>query len=1124
MKKTLALILSVLALLIPVSALELDVAEAADVSVADEAVLAALPETTDATYGDLIYFSDYDENVNWVNKEVVGENATASYTLGYDADKAWSSNKVDDPVNSGRGKVEKLTNGSKYPYYNGIYPTFKNFDLENAMLTVVWDVYVPETTTGTDPRFYFQTAAGFKKVTSASYDFEAGGWQTIVMPWPDSLITFAASQNMNTMFGFAEAGCTYYVDNFRVYAKKPAYASKPAEVDLSKGFLVYFENGNDADTYSNINGSSIGDKNVYATDGYYTKDIADKAAVQNAATFGIGFGTDDDATTFAYADGTDMDGNITVVFEMFNVNTSDLSFYHYIRGPKVTNNWCNGYTSWAGAKAVANKWTTIATSGNTEYSFIGRARTAESGAGDLRMRSMYVYYMPAKHVIIKDVNGSTLVDLTGLETYTLGTSANENGWMIEGASTKFADGATVSVADITGKTIVFNPTYAKKPAEYVDGMGYLVFFDNGNTADAYNNSNMVLVGQSGATVANGYHTRGIWNCGAYSADNPTGLGTLDNTHGIGVRTPDGSAFKYADGSDMEGTITVLFEMYNGTSTDKGFYSWADYNLGGWASWADGYTAWGSGLINNPAKAGQWTNIGVKIHTSKGMIAIARGAWDSHGTALDVRSAYAYYLPSKTVTIDGTFIDLAGKSEYTLPTGEAFNYYKDESGNYYEAGKSYDVASINGKKLTSAKINYATKPADVNLGRGILVYFDNGNEADFYSNINANLVGFAKTTDVDGYFTRDLSGNASAGITGTKGVGLDTGDTETKLAYADGTDMNGAIYLVVDMYNNSDSNNVFYRAVRTNSWDLWQGIYTDWRKYTANSKQWTNIAEAFNSELSFIGFADTDNGNWQGSTFRSVYAYYMPNTRITLNDKVNPQIIDLTNKTEYTFPAISDGNTVWVGQDGSYYFPGDVAAVSDINGVTFDTANFNGYAPETESGVEMRVTSDTSSNGIRFKASIAPSKKAEADEIGFIVARGDVLETLGAELTFDLTADGVDNAEGKLFVKGVAYDKASEKDVVYDTNEDGTEVFTGVCVGIDVTNKAQVNTVLVARPYLKMTVNEKQIAVYGAANSASLAGVANDIKTAAEAGDEAALEAYNGAKEYIDGVISVGAGK
>jgi hypothetical protein len=242
------------------------------------------------------------------------------------------------------------------------------------------------------------------------------------------------------------------------------------------------------------------------------------------------------------------------------------------------------------------------------------------------------------------------------------------------------------------------------------------------------------------------------------------------------------------------------------------------------------------------------------------------------------------MPATRVTVDGVLIDLNGMTEYTLPAFDTAEYdcYKDANGKFYAPG-TYAVADINGKVLTPyLQPKYSAKPADFSHGRGILVYFDNGNEADFYSNINANLVGFGKTTDVDGYFTRDLGNPAAAGISGTVGIGLDTGYSATKLAYADGTDMKGAIYLVVDMYNDSDSDNRFYRGVRTNGWDGWCGVYTDWRGYYAAARTWSNVAEAFDTELSFIGFADTDNGNWQASTFRSVYAYYMPYARVALD--------------------------------------------------------------------------------------------------------------------------------------------------------------------------------------------------------------------------------------------------
>ncbi len=1089
----------------------------AKVSVAEEAVLATLPETTDATYGDLIYFSDFDENTNWVNTAVVGENATASFQLAYVQKGNWGSNKVADPNGENGNVQEIIVADHKYNWASGINVAVNNATLEDAVITMVYDVYFPNPV---EECFKAQLSSGWEIVSSADYDAEKGGWQTIVM----NIIAGANVSNGQYGFNFicndtdktsgssggATAGLTYYIDNVKVYAKDLTYAEKPAQYDASKGILVYFDNGNADDFYSDFNASLIGhtEGKVYAADGYASRDFYNNTAAGISGTVGFGVTTGDSATKFAYADGTDMNGILYIAADMYNTTSADNSFYYYVRD-WAWDGWCGGYTNWQSVKALAGQWSVISKSYNTEMYFIGFADTNNGGYKGIYFKDVYVYYLPEANVTVDgkmyDLNGKTEFVLPAFETAEYNSYKDADG--------KVYNPGTYAAADVNKKVFTphFEPYYAEKPAETTEN-GELVFFYNGNAADTVNTLGADIIGEGSMGVYDGYHV-------TYTTDCIALIGSC-SSHGMAIAPANGSYAK-------NGRITLVVEQYNNMTNKANveYTALSDTKLGAYTSaWSNKFADYGTTYNTYP---GNWYTLKANAVTENNLVGFFERTWVNHANLTRGFKSIYVYLDSYKVTIGDTVVDLADYKEYTMPSldGTEYTVYKDADGNYYFPGKAYASTVLDGKTLTAVKVDYATKPADFSHGRGILVYFDNGNEADFYSNMNATLVGYKNTTDADGYFTRDLGNPAAAGISSTVGIGLDTGDTDVKLAYADGTDMKGAIYLVVDMYNNTDSNNSFYRGVRTNGWDGWCGVYTDWKGYNAAARTWSNLAEAFDTELSFIGFADTDNGNWQGSTFRSVYAYYMPNTRVALDVSGTPEIIDLTGKTEYTFPEITDGvNNVWRDSKGVYYFPGDVAAVEDINTNTYFAANFNAYAPETESDVEMRVTSNTANNGIRFKASIAPSKKAEADEIGFIVARGDVLENLDAELTFDLTAEGVDNAEGKLFVKGVAYDKASDKDVVYDTNEDGTEVFTGVCVGIDVTNKAQVNTVLVARPYLKMTVGEKQIAVYGAANSASLASVANDIKTAAEAGDEAALEAYNGAKEYIDGVISVGAGK
>lgn len=869
MKKTLALILSILALLIPVSAIELDVAEGADVAAVEaEANLLALPELTHETYGDLIYFTDMDEYGQYINKDVVGNSANIFSYLGYVTEGNWGANYVDDPAGV-NGKVHKLTVSDSYNgNYAGIYIEAHNVALENIQATVVMDVYFPEEAEET---FRIQYTGGSSIVSVPSADYTGSGtWQTIVIPVPKAPFTFDSKVSFNALCG-ATPGTVYYIDNVRLYTKELAYAAKPATVDASKGFLVYFENGNDADAYSNLNASAIGGKNLYNTDGYYTKDIADTASVQGAATYGLGVGTGDNATTFAYADGTDMDGNITVVFEMFNVNASDLGFYHYVRGPKVTNNWCNGYTSWAGAKAIANQWTTITTSGSTEHSFIGRARTAASGQGDLRYRSIYVYYMPKNRV----------------------------------------------------------------------------------------------------------------------------------------------------------------------------------------------------------------------------------------------------------TVDGTLVDLTGKTEYTLPAFDTADYdsYKDADGNVFVPG-TYAVADINGKVLTPyLQPEYSAKPAD-ETNDGFLVYFFNGKDSDLVKkvNIKLNKNTLKESTFVNNHYLRGFDCTLTGCATHAGYIIAEDGEG---FKFTDGTAVEGDFFVVWEVYSSTGTTVNDFVICDHCTWDgSWiGGIETNWQGVTPASGEWTKIKRSHhaNKGVTTIGIIET---GWNMSShmgeqgYGSVAVYYRPQYRVSLTDGTAKNMYDLNGETTYTLPAEYNGNAVEAWKvDGVVYLAGAEVVVADINGKTFEAADadeyYAVYAPEAE-GVEMRLTANTAKNGIRFKAALAPSKKAEANEAGFIVARADVLEKIGQDLTFDLSYEGVANAEGTLFVKGVAYNKAEGKNIVAETLADGSEVYTGVCVGMDIENKAHVTSTLVARPYVKLGVAGNEITVYGAEQSASLYELVSAVKE---------TEAYEGAKQYIDTVIA-----
>lgn len=150
------------------------------------------------------------------------------------------------------------------------------------------------------------------------------------------------------------------------------------------------------------------------------------------------------------------------------------------------------------------------------------------------------------------------------------------------------------------------------------------------------------------------------------------------------------------------------------------------------------------------------------------------------------------------------------------------------------------------------------------------------------------------------------------------------------------------------------------------------------------------------------------------------------------------------------------------------------------------------APESnEESFSMRAGDKA---GMRFYASVTAAQKNEATEYGFVAARADILNAIGvnaAELNLGLTYNGA--GEGKLFVKGAAYIKDGDKvtlDKYLEETDDGSIIYAAVCTGLDVTNKTQVTTQFVLRPYI----NIGGVYAYGKPVVKSLYEVAASIDT------------------------------
>ncbi len=106
-------------------------------------------------------------------------------------------------------------------------------------------------------------------------------------------------------------------------------------------------------------------------------------------------------------------------------------------------------------------------------------------------------------------------------------------------------------------------------------------------------------------------------------------------------------------------------------------------------------------------------------------------------------------------------------------------------------------------------------------------------------------------------------------------------------------------------------------------------------------------------------------------------------------------------------------------------------------------------------------------GIRFKYAALKAAKLEndafvIDEIGFIVAVTDRLGDTELTLNYDK------------YVTGVAYNKAENKDIVFDSSDD-IDVFTCVVTNIPI---SQYKTNLTCKTYTKMTIDGEQFVIYG----------------------------------------------
>lgn len=137
------------------------------------------------------------------------------------------------------------------------------------------------------------------------------------------------------------------------------------------------------------------------------------------------------------------------------------------------------------------------------------------------------------------------------------------------------------------------------------------------------------------------------------------------------------------------------------------------------------------------------------------------------------------------------------------------------------------------------------------------------------------------------------------------------------------------------------------------------------------------------------------------------------------------------------------------------------------------------------------------SGVRFKSVILTDAKTEGidyciDEYGFVVASEEILGS--DELTLDF----------RKIATGVAYNRANDIDIVFDSQTDGQHVFTGVVINVPA---IRYKTNLVCKTYTKITVDGKQFVIYGEPVTGNIYDTAKSIleNDSPDAATKAALE-------------------
>ncbi len=618
------------------------------------------PADYSASYGNLVYFDNFsgEDFGNTADIIVAGPGAKSAVYLGKYA-KLNDNTTFSDAQMS--GLVIKAANGESFKYTDG--------RTMNGNFTLVYEIYNGTSSGGY--KFYYvvdknpggwDSWGGFYTAWSSKKP-AAGEWTTI---------TTSASSTGRAAFGHLNSNS---LGESIAIASVALYFKPTNAVNLVYGDETVLVDVNEMEQYTlplaeGCTRYTDEEENVYlAGSSYAVTDIIGKTLT----------------ASFVESDLPEY----TVSFEGNKADGSSFDVQTITQGECATNPgdaYMEGYTflHWS------------LTENGAEYDF------GTSVTGDITLYAVFEK-IPVKYTVAfvgKDANGNNFNSQTVEEgncatnpgdAYMLGYVFKH--WSLEedGAEYNFSTHVT---GDITLYAVYeLEPAvYTEKPVEYSENYGNLVYFDNFSGEDFGNTADIIVAGPGAKSAI---------HLGKYARLNDaTTINTDGNMSGIVIKAANGESFEYTDGRTMNGTFTLVFELYNGDSKNRGFNYVVDKNPGEWSAWGGYYTSWSSKTM----AAGEWTTITVSASTNN---KAAFGYLDSHslGEKIAIASVALYFNPNNKATfIDGdnkTLMDLEGLTSVVMPMPSGdFNSWSDGNGNVYKAGQAVTPADIKDATLTA----------------------------------------------------------------------------------------------------------------------------------------------------------------------------------------------------------------------------------------------------------------------------------------------------------------------------------------------------------------------------------------------------------------------------------------